>query len=134
MKSLESFSYGRPEVAEDRRRAFTATLPANISGVDELMQALYDRLNLPGYFGFNWNALSDTLRDLHWVEQQDVVLIHEDIPALNEHDLKMYIEVLDQAVRDWKPDEEHRLIVFFPEPAREMIRSTFSMRAPTGRQ
>ena len=45
------------------RDAFIAWLPLNIHGKEELFIQLSNKLNLPDYFGFNWDALFDCLRD-----------------------------------------------------------------------
>ncbi|MGW7330668.1 barstar family protein [Streptomyces sp. NPDC054840] len=37
----------------------------------------YDGLRLPDYFGWNWNALLDCLRDLNWLPADHYVLVIE---------------------------------------------------------
>ncbi|MFI8085278.1 barstar family protein [Kitasatospora sp. NPDC086009] len=32
-------------------------------------------LALPAYFGWNWNALSECLRDLHWIPAQHYLIV-----------------------------------------------------------
>ncbi|MDX3533092.1 barstar family protein [Streptomyces sp. MB09-01] len=44
---------------------------------DAVFQQFYDGLRLPDYFGWNWNALFDCLRDLHWLPADQYVLIVE---------------------------------------------------------
>ncbi len=44
---------------------------------DAVFQQFYDRLKLPDCFGWNWNALSDCLRDLQWLSVDHCVLIVE---------------------------------------------------------
>ncbi|WP_051782524.1 MULTISPECIES: barstar family protein [unclassified Streptomyces] len=44
---------------------------------DAVFMQFYDRLRLPDYFGWNWNALFDCLRDLHWLPAERYVLIIE---------------------------------------------------------
>ncbi|MGW7440641.1 barstar family protein [Streptomyces sp. NPDC054849] len=44
---------------------------------DAVFQQFYDGLRLPDYFGWNWNALSDCLRDLKWLSSDHCVLIVE---------------------------------------------------------
>jgi molybdopterin-guanine dinucleotide biosynthesis protein A len=82
---------------------------------------LNKRLSFPGYFGFNWNALSDCMRDFHWVSQRHIFLVHEDLPALSNADLMQYIEVLDESVLSWKTKKNHSLVVVFPESCRRRI-------------
>ncbi|WP_327380951.1 barstar family protein [Streptomyces sp. NBC_01207] len=38
---------------------------------DAVFLQFYERLKLPDYFGWNWNALLDCLRDLHWLRPAD---------------------------------------------------------------
>ncbi|MGY4386980.1 RNAse (barnase) inhibitor barstar [Streptomyces sp. TE12347] len=44
---------------------------------DAVFLQFYDRLKLPDYFGWNWNALFDCLRDLHWLPAEHYVLVIE---------------------------------------------------------
>lgn len=106
-----------------------ARIPAGLTDTHGLMVALRNGLGLPSYFGFNWNALSDCLRDLHWLEQRTVVLAHEDLPRLPAPDLAVYLNVLDEAVKSWAPEEDHSLRVLFPADA-----SADVLRAATGPQ
>jgi hypothetical protein len=77
--------------------------------------------SLPGYFGFNWNALFDCLRDFDWVDQGKVVIVHDTFPALSQSEMKTYLEVLRDAVLDWKPGESHSLKVDFDESDRARV-------------
>lgn len=63
---------------------FCVRIDPSIGLIDELLKALYYKLWLPGYFGFNWDALYDCLRDLEWIKLYKVVLIHEVLPAIPE--------------------------------------------------
>jgi RNAse (barnase) inhibitor barstar len=123
MNDQEVFSFGDPASLANIKESAVATIPRQIESSEELLKVLYEKLDLPGYFGFNWNALYDCLRDLHWIKEQDVVLIHEDLPALGTQDLSIYLEVLEDSVRSWGPGEEHRFIVVFPEALRKTIAS-----------
>ena len=87
----------------------------------QLFELFYQLLTLPGYFGFNWNALFDCLRDFHWVSQGRVVIVHDTFPALPQSEMKTYLEVLRDAVLDWKPGETHSLEVVFDENDRARV-------------
>lgn len=102
-----------------------ADFVAHLSGIsskDELLKQLSKKLNFPEYFGHNWDALSDCLRDFHWIEQQKIILVHDDCPQLNEHELSTYLQVLFEAVQDWKKGEEHSLETVFPESIRRLVK------------
>jgi RNAse (barnase) inhibitor barstar len=105
----------------DPAQDFVARVPAGISNRAQLFQVLRTSLKLPSYFGNNWDALSDCLRDLSWIEPRRVAIIHEDVPRLDRESLSKYLDVLRDAVCDWKPDEAHELIAVFPAESRRTI-------------
>ena len=103
---------------------FVGILPKSISDVTVLFDALFDILLFPSYFGYNWNALSDCLRDFRWLKEKRVILVHEEIPQLLNDDLWQYLDVLHESIKDWGDDEDHKLIVMFPEATRKQIADT----------
>jgi RNAse (barnase) inhibitor barstar len=100
-------------------------VPAGLTSAEALLQTLYEQARLPGYFGFNWDALSDCLRDLHCVACHEVVLLHADVPKLSRQDLRTYVDVLArvlaECVASWAPGDEHSLKVVFPSAARLQV-------------
>lgn len=125
MQHLAYFRFS-VEDQEPIENQYCAELPAGLVGSEALLQALYDRLDLPGYFGFNWNALSDCLQDLHWLKEQLIVLRHKDIPRLPPRELRIYLEILEQAVCSWQNSEQHSLRVEFPASSRMDLAKVFS--------
>ncbi len=103
------------------RGAHVARIPAGIDSKTALFRALVPALALPDYFGANWDALEECLRDLSWIETKPVVLLHEDLPALPKKDLAAYLSILSDAVKDWAEAEEHSLAVVFPASARKAL-------------
>lgn len=97
----------------DAAEVFYVRIDPEVSSSGELLKALYYMLWFPGYFGFNWDALFDCLKDLGWIPCRKVVLVHKALPNLQTEELKIYLEVLRDAIRDWAGDEEHELEVFF---------------------
>ena len=116
------FEYGDGPYAAPRDR-FVAEVPIGVDSVASLFSALVQVLVLPEYFGRNWNALSDCLRDFHWMTEREVVLVHRELPAVPIAELTVYLDVLAQACESWQPGEEHALRVVFPKAARpEVVR------------
>lgn len=101
--------------------ALVGSVPAQISDSMVLLRAVADALSFPAYFGENWNALFDCLRDFHWTDKRSIVLVHEDVPQIPGDELKVYLEVLRDSVADWKPDEPHELVVVFNEKSRDAV-------------
>lgn len=103
---------------------FVGILPKETYDTKTLFDALFDILLLPGYFGYNWNALSDCLRDFHWLNQKQIILVHEELPQLSDSDLWEYLDVLSKCVNDWGNSEDHELVIMFPEAYRDQIADT----------
>lgn len=101
--------------------AWVARLPADLANKEDLWHALYERLCLPGYFGFNWDALSDCLRDLHWIGARTVMLVHDELPGLTPEECRTYLAILADAVDAWRSEEEHEFRVIFPTSARAKV-------------
>lgn len=61
--------------------AVVARLPAGIRSKKKLFDCLADKLSFPSYFGHNWDALEECLRDLSWLPTgKAVAIVHEDLP------------------------------------------------------
>ncbi len=116
MKNIEFVSHPETYNPDD---AFVVHLLMVICK-EGLLNQLNEKLKFP-YFGFNWDALFDLLRDFHWIEKKRVVLVHDDLPTLDKRELKIYLEILVDSIRDWKEGEEHSFEVVFPESTKELI-------------
>lgn len=67
-------------------------------------QQLYEELKFPEYFGWNWNALYDCLRDLQWLSSDHHVLIIESAESVLSEDetaREMFFRTLWRAGRQW---------------------------------
>jgi RNAse (barnase) inhibitor barstar len=96
--------------------ALVAEVPAGIQSKRELLEVLAARLQLPSYFGANWDALWDCLNDFSWLPTGPVVLRHADVPLPgDEASAKTYLTILRDAA------ERGRLIVGFPRSTRERV-------------
>ena len=101
--------------------AFQARVPAGITTKAGLMNVLFEALRLPDYFGSNWDSLEECIRDLSWLPDGDVVLVHEDVPLENDRrSLATYLSILRDAVEKWAATKERKLWVLFP-PGTEIL-------------
>lgn len=108
IKFIESIHLYRPD------NAYVTFLSSGIKTKEELFMELSKNLRFPEYFGYNWDALADCLQDLHWIEQMGVVLIHEEILALDRISVNNYLHILIEASENWKEGNEHYFEVVFP--------------------
>lgn len=114
---------------------FVIEVPMNIKSKDELLDSFALAGQFPNYFGGNWDALADCLEDFHWITQQQIVIVHKDIPLHgNLENSKIYLQILADAVADWqsyslrdsssnepKHTQAHQLRVIFPVSVRGAV-------------
>jgi hypothetical protein len=113
----------RFSTTEDVVRAgdFAALIPDDINSREVLIQRLAEDLRFPDYFGKNWDALSDCLRDFHWRNEGRIVIAHAGLPKLAPSDVRAYLEILSDAVEDWRRTGDRDLVVVFPPDTRQAI-------------
>jgi len=121
MGALAGFSFTDVSNLPSFDDAFVGIVPRHVSSVGELMEGIADALSFPPYFGRNWDALYDCLRDFHWTHNKNIVLVHCDLPSLTTQELKIYLEILRDAARDWKSGEAHELHVLFDKSLEPMV-------------
>ncbi|MFC1836326.1 barstar family protein [Thermodesulfobacteriota bacterium] len=108
-----------------------ARIPRGISNREDLFDVLEKELSLPSYFGRNWDALDECLGDFHWLKAKRVVMIHDDLPDLEEHQLTTYLEVLSDSLREPTRGEDLELVVVFPEETRPRVTELMEAKRPT---
>jgi RNAse (barnase) inhibitor barstar len=104
------FTSSMPSCADD----LLVQVNPNIETREALLNWFSRTLEFPSYFGGNWDAFEECMRDLSWLPQCKVVLFHSDVPLRN--DLKnksLYLTILASVIQHWKSDASHQLIVAF---------------------
>lgn len=101
--------------------SFVVKIGDDVTSKAELLDYLSKQLGMPDYFGKNWDALLDMLRDLSWIQQKKVIIWHECMPNLGDLDLKNYLSVLSDSLNYARKDENIKLAVVFPEEERDEI-------------
>lgn len=64
-------------------------------GKDAILDAFADALELPDWFGDNWDALVDALREVEGHEGRAVEIVWDRVRRLREDDPRTYATVLD---------------------------------------
>lgn len=111
--------------------AFVGTIRPGISDERELLIAVADALRFPSYFGENYNALYDCLRDLQWIDTRKIVLVHVDLPQISADGLKVYLEILRDSASDWEFDAERELVVVFDASKEGLIERALGLEGMT---
>jgi hypothetical protein len=105
--------------------SFVVKIPQGIADVQVLFDILKDKLDFP-VWGDNWNSLDELLRDLSWIKNTNIIIVHEDVPPLKEiWNYVTYIRVLWSGITRYgvpKDVEFHNhLYVVFPKKYRDEI-------------
>lgn len=95
-----------------RDRGWTMFHVDGSTAVDKrsFLAAMATGCGFPQWFGHNWDALSDALRDLSWVPAPGYVLLIDHSARIRAHrDWALVTEIFDEAVSRWARD----IIPFF---------------------
>lgn len=98
--------------------AYIARLEGRLRHKAELLRGLTKSLRFPNYFGHNWDALEECLRDLSWLDNEpSIVLLHRHVPMSDEAQRRTYVAILKAA------QDAHggRLRVVFPASEQRLV-------------
>ena len=76
-----------------------------VRGKKVFLARLAKALHCPPYFGMNWDALSDCMRDLSWLNDNGWVVIlfnGQNFAAKNQDEFNTAIDVLQTAAEYWR--------------------------------
>lgn len=118
----------------DESNTFVGKIPKGITSKTELLEKLSEVLQFPSYFGHNWDALDECLRDFHWLKKKQVVVLHADLPSLGKKELHTYLDSLLFCMDDWlncdptAPYQCYEFEVYFMEKDKERIKAVMNER------
>ncbi|MFH8785178.1 barstar family protein [Streptomyces roseoverticillatus] len=72
---------------------------------DGIFEQFWERFRFPDYFGWNWNALSDCLRDLNWLPADRYLVVIENSAQLlsaSPEDRAAFFALLKQVAEHWR--------------------------------
>jgi hypothetical protein len=78
-----------------------------VASKEDLLQCCATVMRFPSYFGRNWDALEDSLRDLSWAPTQAGYLLLFDHAARFAHaapaDFAVALDIFRSAIEFWRP-------------------------------
>ena len=95
----------------------------SITNKTELFEELNTNLQLPSYFGNNWDALNELFKDFHWITEKEILITHEDISSMNTDDLEIYIKIILDSLYSWQQDTNHIIKFIFRIKDKYLIQS-----------
>jgi len=120
---MKKFSFIDNPQSYNTDDAFVAHI-SDVKSKEDLFKQLSIVLNFP-VWGFNWDALFDCFRDFNWIKKYKIILVHDNLPYFDGHNLKIYLEILLDSVKDWKDGENHSFEVIFPKHSESLILEYF---------
>jgi hypothetical protein len=90
-------------------------IPRGIRSKQKLFAVLADKLHFPRYFGWNWDALEELLRDLSWLPKRQFVIVHEDLPfGAAGGNRAIYVQLVQAVTGHWHVTDPQRLRFVLP--------------------
>jgi hypothetical protein len=69
----------------------------------------------------NWDAPADCLRDLSWIREDDIVIIHSDVAfKVQPAERETYLDIMAETVRLWRKYPPRQFRVAFPRRESEL--------------
>ena len=91
-----------------------------VTSKSELLNEFNTKLNFP-YFGFNWDALEENLRNLCWIQQKNIFIVHKGL-YLPTKDYEIYLSIAKNCAQFWlNYPNEHVLNFDFLHDMRRQI-------------
>ncbi len=91
------------------KKSLSITITDLITSKEDLLSAFYGCLQFPGWFGFNWDALWDSLHDFQWDEEIEKIDIYiKAWPSLSYDDLEIFKSLMHDL-------DYHMVTVHFPD-------------------
>ncbi len=103
--------------------AVVVRIPKGIRTKHALLAEFQRQLRLPSYFGWNWDALEDCLRDLSWLdESENVVVVHDSLPLpRGRRNRPIYLHILRDLAEFWSHHGSRQFQVVFSNTVRPSV-------------
>jgi RNAse (barnase) inhibitor barstar len=98
-------------------------IPTGIRSKEKLFAVLVDKLRFPRYFGWNWDALEECLRDLSWLPAaRPVAIVHQDLPfGPGGENRQVYLSILQGVLDHWAKDGGRVVQIVWPAALQPII-------------
>jgi RNAse (barnase) inhibitor barstar len=105
-----------PEIFSTPYIDFVVIEGRKISDKNSLFKEFSEKLNFPDYFGFNWDAFSDCLTDLSWLEHKNSFFIiykeTRQFRLANPEDWRIAQDILLETVDYWREQGKSVTIIY----------------------
>lgn len=92
------------KIAGDNGPAFFHIEGREIRDKTQFLKQTAKELNFPDYFGYNWDAFSDCLTDMSWIEGDGFVVLFTHLDSFMEHSRPEFdaaVDIFEESVEFW---------------------------------
>jgi hypothetical protein len=102
-------------------QAIIVRIPRGIRSRQKLFAIYASTLRFPKYFGWNWDAFEECLRDLSWLPlDKPAVVVHEELPfGAGGDNRRVYFEVLRDVLESHASQKCRTLRIIMPATAKD---------------
>jgi len=113
---LSQFSFVDSPIDFCNSKAIVVRIPRGIRSKEKLFAIYTNALRFPQYFGWNWDALEECLRDLSWLPpNRPIAIVHEELPFGPGGDNRgIYLDLLGSILRHWSQAGDRAVQVVMP--------------------
>lgn len=102
LRSSHKMLYFVNKFPENRCNARLVKVDEATIGKRHLFNRFNTDLSFPEWFGYNFDAFSDILSHLdYWIPEEEIRIIHDNMPKLEEQDMNNYLDVLNYVDARW---------------------------------
>ena len=101
--------------------ALVVRVPRGIRSKEKLFGIYADGLHFPNYFGWNWDALEECLRDLSWLPPaQPIAIVHDELPfGPGGENRAVYFDLLRTVFNYWAATDGRSFQIILPQSAQD---------------
>ena len=120
---MSVFFYGTSElISQFTDKSLKIVIPKGIEDKLVLFEFYNKILMFPDYFGWNWDAFYECMITLPMIEENQIIVVHEDLPFENNlEQRRIYIYALREIVLSWAETGVKNILVFFPEECKNNV-------------
>jgi RNAse (barnase) inhibitor barstar len=103
------------EVSTKRNYAYIFLSGKNITDKESFIHVLAEKMSFPSYFGENWDALEECLRDLDWLNADGYMIVYDQFEVFAEREPQQFevaLDIFQTSVDYWKEIDVPFVILF----------------------
>lgn len=88
---------------------------AHISTKKSFLKLMSKECHFPSYFGFNYDALDDCMRDLLWFDEDEITVIFRNLERVKNKSKVLYVDIkesIELYIEYWNTYDSKKVLVY----------------------